>query len=59
MAGRDPIQNPHRAALLAFREHPHLLKGRVTNASFVALLRHYQAQLGGGAIIIDVVSAHN
>jgi alkylation response protein AidB-like acyl-CoA dehydrogenase len=59
MAGLDRLSNPHRAALAAFANQPELLKGRVTNASFVKLIEFYQRQLGWALLAVEVLSAPN
>lgn len=57
MAGLDPLRNPHKAALAAFKDQPDLLAGRLTNDQVVKLIGFYRQYLGTGKIGVDVVSA--
>lgn len=59
MAGLDPLRNPHKVALKAFTGNKALLKGRLSNDDFVALLDSYQRYLGGSEFRVEVESAPN
>ena len=59
MAGRQPLQNPHKAALAAFVNQKELLKGRVSNEQFVRLLQYYSSYSDSAGFRIDVQSASN
>ena len=54
MAGLDPLANPHKAVLKAFRDNKALLKGRVSNEQFVGLIEFYQPFLGGARVRVGV-----
>jgi alkylation response protein AidB-like acyl-CoA dehydrogenase len=57
MAGKDPLSNPHKAALAAFVKQEELLNGRVSNDQFIALLSRYaDAHLPEWKLTVDVVS---
>jgi alkylation response protein AidB-like acyl-CoA dehydrogenase len=53
----DPVDNPHQLALRAFAESPALLKGRVTNEQFEALLKWYGKELHGMTLVVDIESS--
>jgi alkylation response protein AidB-like acyl-CoA dehydrogenase len=59
MAGLEPHPNPHRLSLHSFKAFPELLDGRVSNKLFVELLKHYEHQLEGASLAVDVLSAPN
>ncbi len=59
MSGLETTLNPYRLACSAISQQPELLKGRVTNASFVRLIKTGQAHLCGLTVDIDVHSAPN
>lgn len=57
MTGLPPHSNPHKVALKAFREHPQLLDGRVSNKLFVDLLKFYERGLEGSTLSVTIESA--
>lgn len=59
IAGLDPLSNPHRVALSILDKQRALLKGRVSNAQFMALAKSLEQYLPGNAISVEVVSAPN
>jgi alkylation response protein AidB-like acyl-CoA dehydrogenase len=59
IAGIEHHPNPHRLALKAFEALPTLLDGRVSNKTFVELMMHYEPQLNGISMKVDVLSAPN
>jgi len=59
MNGLPPHSNPHKVALEAFRAHPKLLDGRVSNKLLVDLLQFYEKQLDGATLSVTVESAPN
>lgn len=59
MSGREPLENPHKAALLAYRTSPELLKGRLTNHQFVELMRSYSKYFDEKAVSCALESAPN
>ncbi|QDV73851.1 acyl-CoA dehydrogenase family protein [Botrimarina mediterranea] len=57
MAGLEPIENPHRAALEAFAVQDELLNGRVTNEQLIRLLQGYaKKHLRGWELRVEVAS---
>lgn len=57
MSGMELLDNPHKASLKAFKEHPALLNGRVSNELFCELIRSYEQYFDGRKITMTVSSA--